>query len=60
VIAKDELHSRLFGLDEGAGLNAVELYIARLRKKLPSASLEIRTLRGLGYQAFVSANAGRA
>lgn len=53
VIAKDELHARLFGLDEEAGMNAVELYVARLRKKLPSATLEIRTLRGLGYQAFV-------
>jgi two-component system response regulator TctD len=53
VIAKDELHARLFGLDEEAGMNAVELYVARLRKKLPSAKLEIRTLRGLGYQAFV-------
>jgi len=60
VIAKEELHSRLFGLEEEAGLNAVELYIARLRKKLPSASLEIRTLRGLGYQAFVSGTARRA
>lgn len=60
VIAKEELHSRLFGLEEEAGLNAVELYIARLRKKLPSASLEIRTLRGLGYQAFVSGTVRRA
>lgn len=54
VIAKEELHSRLFGLDDEAGLNAVELYVARLRKKLTSEKLEIRTLRGLGYQAFVS------
>ncbi len=53
VIAKEELHSRLFGLQEEAGLNAVELYVARLRKKLPSERLQIRTLRGLGYQAFV-------
>lgn len=60
VIAKEELHSRLFGLQEEAGLNAVELYVARLRKKLPSTRLEIRTLRGLGYQAFVSGVAPRA
>lgn len=58
VIAKDELHSRLFGLDEEAGLAAVELYVGRLRKKLPSTTLEIRTLRGLGYQAFVSDKTG--
>lgn len=54
VIAKEELHSRLFGLQEEAGLNAIELYVARLRKKIPSTSLEIRTLRGIGYQAFVT------
>lgn len=60
VIAKEELHSRLFGLDDEVGLNAVELYIARLRKKLPSTSLEIRTLRGLGYQAFVAGRAHHA
>ncbi|TCD16125.1 response regulator transcription factor [Oricola cellulosilytica] len=57
VIAKEELHSRLFGLEEEAGLNAIELYVARLRKKIPSASLEIRTLRGLGYQAFATRQA---
>jgi two-component system response regulator TctD len=51
VIAKEELHSRLFGFDEEAGINAVELYVARLRKKLGSADFVIRTLRGLGYQA---------
>lgn len=52
VIAKEDLHSRLFGLDEDAGINALELYVARLRKKIPSETLTIRTLRGLGYQAI--------
>jgi two-component system response regulator TctD len=60
VIAKEELHSRLFGLEEEAGLNAVELYVARLRKKLAAATLEIRTLRGLGYQAFQPGSVRRA
>jgi two-component system response regulator TctD len=36
--------------DEAPGSNAVELYIGRLRRKLEGSSLEIRTLRGLGYQ----------
>ncbi|HEY1385701.1 MAG TPA: hypothetical protein VGF43_18900 [Dongiaceae bacterium] len=31
-------------------MNAVELYIARLRRKLAGAGLAIRNLRGLGYQ----------
>ena len=51
VIGKEELHARLFGLDEEANLNAVELYVARLRKKIPPDCLTIRTLRGIGYQA---------
>lgn len=51
VLEKDELYSRLYGLTGEAGLNAVEVYIARLRRKLEGADLEIRTLRGLGYQA---------
>ena len=53
VLQKDELHSRLFGLTGEAGLNAVELYVARLRRKLAAADFEIKTLRGLGYQAVV-------
>jgi len=51
VVAKEELHSRLFGFEEEAGINAIELYVARLRKKLGSSDFVIRTLRGLGYQA---------
>ena len=51
VIGKEELHARLFGLDEETNLNAVELYVARLRKKIPPDCLTIRTLRGIGYQA---------
>ncbi|UJQ96074.1 response regulator [Mariluticola halotolerans] len=53
VLQKDELYSRLYGLTGEAGLNAVEVYIARLRRKLGNADLEIRTLRGLGYQAMI-------
>lgn len=51
VLDKDDLYSRLYGLTGEAGLNAVEVYVARLRRKLEGADLEIRTLRGLGYQA---------
>nr|WP_274709234.1 response regulator transcription factor [Nitratireductor luteus] len=51
VLDKDDLYSRLYGLTGEAGLNAVEVYVARLRRKLEGADLEIKTLRGLGYQA---------
>lgn len=51
VIAKDSILDRMYGFnDEPVAANAVELYVARLRRKLEGATLEIRTLRGLGYQ----------
>jgi two-component system response regulator TctD len=51
VFSKAELLNQLFGFDENAGENAIELYVARLRRKLGAASMEIKTLRGVGYQA---------
>ncbi len=51
VIAKDRIHERMFAFaDEEVGVNTVELYIARLRRKLEGSRTAIRTLRGLGYQ----------
>lgn len=49
VVAKQALLEKLFGGDEEAGLNAVEIYVHRLRKKLEPAGVRIRTVRGLGY-----------
>ena len=54
VLEKDELVVRLFGMDADAGPNAIELYVGRLRRKVSGSGLDIRTLRGLGYQALVS------
>lgn len=51
LFTKAELIDQLFGFDKDAGENAIELYVGRLRKKLGPARLEIRTQRGLGYQA---------
>ncbi|WP_420406354.1 response regulator transcription factor [Nisaea sp.] len=54
VLSKDRIFERMFAFDEdGVSINAVELYVARLRKKLEGSSLAIRTLRGLGYQLTV-------
>lgn len=50
VFSKDELLDQLFGFEEAAGENAIELYIGRLRKKLEGARARIVTLRGSGYQ----------
>ena len=50
VFPKDELIDQLFGLDDEPSENAVEQHMARLRRKITGAGVEIRTLRGLGYQ----------
>jgi len=51
IVSKDRLLERLFAFnDEDVGLNAIETYVSRLRKKLAGSRVSIRTLRGLGYQ----------
>jgi two-component system response regulator TctD len=50
VFSKDQLLDQIFGFDEPAGPNAIELYVGRLRKKLEGARARIVTVRGLGYQ----------
>jgi DNA-binding response OmpR family regulator len=34
---------------DGAGSNALEVYVHRLRRKLLDSGLNIRNVRGLGY-----------
>lgn len=53
IFGKDELMDQLFGFEDEPSENAVEQYIARLRRKIAGAAAEIRTLRGLGYQLVV-------
>ncbi|KAA2316283.1 DNA-binding response regulator [Pseudooceanicola sediminis] len=51
VLSKKRLYDGLFTFDDAdVGLNAIELYIARLRKKLSGSSVSIETQRGLGYR----------
>ena len=49
VVAKDQLHGRLFPLESEARADAIEVYVHRLRRKLAGARVRIVTLRGLGY-----------
>lgn len=49
VVSKDGLLEKLYGADEHAGENAVEVFIHRVRRKLEPAGVSIRTIRGLGY-----------
>ncbi|MCW2247679.1 two-component system response regulator TctD [Azospirillum fermentarium] len=58
VLSKDDLMDRLFSLDQPTALNAIELYVSRLRRKLEGASVEIRTKRGLGYVAELAGKEG--
>ena len=48
VMSKDQLAAQVFGLDEDASADAIEIYIHRLRKKL-EGGVRIVTFRGLGY-----------
>jgi two-component system, OmpR family, response regulator TctD len=54
VVAKERLMNQLFNLDEGVSVNALELHVSRLRKKLEASNVEILTLRGVGYVVRVN------
>lgn len=49
VVSKESLVENLCNWNEDVGNNAIEVYIHRLRKKLEPYSINIRTVRGLGY-----------
>lgn len=49
VIPKERLTSEVFGFDDPVAPNAIEVYVARLRRKLEPDGPTIRTMRGLGY-----------
>ncbi len=50
ILSKEYLHQQLFGLDDDASDNAIEVYIGRLRKKLVGSRAAIDTVRGVGYR----------
>ncbi|MEO9576208.1 MAG: response regulator transcription factor [Roseobacter sp.] len=51
VVSKEAIENALYGFDEGATPNAIEVLTHRLRKKLvdKGATIEIHNLRGIGY-----------
>src|SRR3989344_5361642 len=49
VMSKEQLAAQVFGLDEEASPDAIEIYVHRLRKKLDGQPIAIVTFRGLGY-----------
>jgi two-component system, OmpR family, response regulator len=49
AVSKEQLMESLFTWDRDITLNAIEVYVHRLRKKLEPAQVSVRTFRGLGY-----------
>lgn len=50
IHSKAKLVDRLFSYDEDVSENAIEVYVARLRKHLAGSQVSIVTVRGLGYR----------
>ncbi|MEL6963584.1 MAG: response regulator transcription factor [Pseudomonadota bacterium] len=49
IASKDVIVDAVYGMGADVELNAVELLVSRLRRKLAQSGVEIRTARGLGY-----------
>lgn len=49
VVSKELLSGQMSDLGEEMSINAIEVYVHRLRKKIEVGNVSIRTLRGLGY-----------
>jgi two-component system, OmpR family, response regulator len=49
VLSKEQIAESLFADDLHLSPNAIEVYVSRLRTKIESAGLRIRTVRGFGY-----------
>lgn len=48
-VPKGSLTESVFGFDDEANPNAIEIYVHRVRRKLEGSGVAIATLRGLGY-----------
>ena len=49
VVTKQQIVDHLYGWEEASSSNAIEVFVYRLRKKLESTGVDIRTVRGMGY-----------
>ena len=50
VLSRDELLSRIWGMESGVGTRTVDTHVRRLREKLGAAGDQIETIRGVGYR----------
>jgi two-component system, OmpR family, response regulator len=49
IVSKERLLSQVYGYEGEVGLNTIEVYIHRLRKKLVGSGVMLRTAHGRGY-----------
>jgi DNA-binding response OmpR family regulator len=49
VVSKEQILQGISGWDESLSGNAIEVYVSRLRSKIESYGVRIRTVRGFGY-----------
>ena len=54
LFSKSKLVDRLFSYEDDVAENAIEVYVARLRKQLEGSDLKIITERGMGYRLSLS------
>ena len=49
IVSKERLLEQVYGYDGEVGLNTIEVYVHRLRKKIASSGVTLRTIHGRGY-----------
>ena len=49
VLSKEQIAQQLVNYDDSLSLNTVEVYVSRLRSKIETDGVRIRTVRGFGY-----------
>jgi DNA-binding response OmpR family regulator len=49
IVSKERLLEQVYGYEGDVGLNTIEVYIHRLRKKIVGSGVTLRTIHGRGY-----------
>jgi len=57
-VSRNALFEKVFSFDDDARVEAIEIYVHRLRKKLEGSGALVSTLRGLGYVLGEASDAG--
>jgi len=49
VLSKEQIAQQLASYEDTLTVNAIEVYVSRLRSKVEASGVRIRTVRGIGY-----------